>query len=391
MLMVKSKEDKEILSRMNKLTKETAKRAKTVKKEEKKKLKDLRNRKKSSKKVKKAELSLKKTEMRTHINDIKADMEKNAKVVYGREKRGLKRLLVRNNINQKTFFSLIVNLFFSIFEFIGGFLSGSAAIMSDAIHDLGDAVSLGFSIYFGKKAHHGPDKKYTYGYSRFSVLGVFVTTVILIVGAAFMIYLSITRIINPTEVNVTLMFILSAIGLFLNSLATFRTENGRFNFVKAIETKSYNEILFEDVVGWVIVLLGTIVMAATEWYWLDPVMSILISIYLISTAFSSFKKVLTLFLEKVPDGESVDVVKYQVLAIPHVVDVHGIHLWSMDGETLCATMHVVVDDVVLDGVFLENSLEKPINIKNEIRKQLRSTGVKEVTIEVESKAESCKK
>ncbi|MBP5674965.1 cation transporter [Candidatus Saccharibacteria bacterium] len=389
--MVKSKEDKEILSRMNKLTKETAKRAKTVKKEEKKKLKDLRNRKKSSKKVKKAELSLKKTEMRTHINDIKADMEKNAKVVYGREKRGLKRLLVRNNINQKTFFSLIVNLFFSIFEFIGGFLSGSAAIMSDAIHDLGDAVSLGFSIYFGKKAHHGPDKKYTYGYSRFSVLGVFVTTVILIVGAAFMIYLSITRIINPTEVNVTLMFILSAIGLFLNSLATFRTENGRFNFVKAIETKSYNEILFEDVVGWVIVLLGTIVMAATEWYWLDPVMSILISIYLISTAFSSFKKVLTLFLEKVPDGESVDVVKYQVLAIPHVVDVHGIHLWSMDGETLCATMHVVVDDVVLDGVFLENSLEKPINIKNEIRKQLRSTGVKEVTIEVESKAESCKK
>ena len=391
MLMVKSKEDKEILSRMNKLTKETAKRAKTVKKEEKKKLKDLRNRKKSSKKVKKAELSLKKTEMRTHINDIKADMEKNAKVVYGREKRGLKRLLVRNNINQKTFFGLIVNLFFSIFEFIGGFLSGSAAIMSDAIHDLGDAVSLGFSIYFGKKAHHGPDKKYTYGYSRFSVLGVFVTTVILIVGAAFMIYLSITRIINPTEVNVTLMFILSAVGLFLNSLATFRTENGRFNFVKAIETKSYNEILFEDVVGWIIVLLGTIVMAATEWYWLDPVMSILISIYLISTAFSSFKKVLTLFLEKVPDGESVDVVKYQVLAIPHVIDVHGIHLWSMDGETLCATMHVVVDDVVLDGVFLENSVEKPINIKAEIRKQLKTTGIKEVTLEIESKAESCKK
>lgn len=391
MLMVKSKEDKEILSRMNKLTKETAKRAKTVKKEEKKKLKDLRNRKKSSKKVKKAELSLKKTETRTHINDIKADMEKNAKVVYGREKRGLKRLLVRNNINQKTFFGLIVNLFFSIFEFVGGLLSGSVAIMSDAIHDLGDAVSLGFSIYFGKKAHHGPDKKYTYGYSRFSVLGVFVTTVILIVGAAFMIYLSITRIINPTEVNVTLMFILSAIGLFLNSLATFRTENGRFNFVKAIETKSYNEILFEDVVGWVIVLLGTIVMAATEWYWLDPAMSILISIYLISTAFSSFKKVLTLFLEKVPDGESVDVVKYQVLAIPHVVDVHGIHLWSMDGETLCATMHVVVDDVVLDGVFLENSVEKPINIKAEIRKQLKTTGIKEVTIEVESKAESCKK
>ena len=235
------------------------------------------------------------------------------------------------------------------------------------------------------------DKKYTYGYSRFSVLGVFVTTVILIVGAAFMIYLSISRIINPTEVNLNLMFALSAVGLLLNTLATFRTENGRFNFIKAIETKSYNEILFEDVIGWMLVIVGTVVMAGTEWYWIDPAMSILISIYLISTAFSSFKKVLELFLEKVPEGESVDVVKYQVLAIPHVVDVHNLHLWSMDGEKLCATMHVVVDDVVLDGTFLENSIENPINIKKEIRKQLKSTGVKEVTLEIESKAESCKK
>ncbi len=380
MLMVKSKEDQEILERMNNLSKETKRAAKKAKRAAKREVINLRKRKKAER-----EAAIE------HFEQAKNSVKLNANAVYGHEKRGLKRLLKRNNISEKTFFGLIVNLFFSIFEFIGGVLSGSAAIMSDAIHDLGDSISLGFSIYFGKKANHGPDKKYTYGYSRFSVLGVFVTTVILIVGAAFMIYLSVLRIINPTEIDLYIMLVLSVVGLVLNMLATFRTENGRFNVIKAIEKKTYNGILFEDVVGWIIVLLGTVVMMGTGWLWLDPAMSILISLYLISTAFVSFKKVLELFLEKVPNGESVDVVKYQVLAIPHVKGVHSIHLWSMDGVKLCATMHVVVDGKVVDGTLIENSVESPMNIKKEIRKQLRSTGIKEVTLEIETEGETCKK
>ena len=177
--------------------------------------------------------------------------------VYGREKRGLRRLLKRNGVSEATFFGLVVNFFFSIFEFIGGAFTGSAAIMSDAIHDLGDALSLGFSIYFGRKAKRGPDKKFTYGYSRFSVLGVFVTTVILAIGAAFMIFISVFRITTPTDIDLKLMLYLSIIGLVLNTLASFRTENGRFNVIKAIEQKSVNGILVEDVIGWAIVLIGT--------------------------------------------------------------------------------------------------------------------------------------
>lgn len=389
--MVKSKEDQEILERMNNLTEETKRVAKNEKKAARRETANFRKRKINEKKAKKLERQQAAREAKERLEQVKNDIKLNADAVYGREKRGLKRFLRRNDISENTFFGLIVNFFFSIFEFIGGLLSGSAAIMSDAIHDLGDSISLGFSIYFGKKAHHGPDKKYTYGYSRFSVLGVFVTTVILIVGAAFMIYLSILRIINPTPINLYMMLVLSVVGLILNMLATFRTENGRFNVIKAIEKKTYNGILFEDVIGWIIVLLGTVVMMGTGWLWLDPAMSILISIYLISTAFSSFKKVLELFLEKVPNGESVDVVKYQVLAIPHVKGVHSIHLWSMDGEKLCATMHVVVDGKILDGTLIENSVENPVNIKKEIRKQLRSTGIKEVTLEIETEGESCKK
>jgi len=390
MLMV-NQEDRELLARMNKLTKETKRAAKREKKLAKTELARFRKEKNERLKAEKRALRHNRLEARASFEQTKQEIKTNINAVYGHEKRGLKRLLKRKGISEKTFLGLVVNFIFSIFEFIGGGITGSAAIMSDSIHDLGDAISLGFSIYFGHKAKHGPDKKFTYGYSRFSVLGVFVTTVILIIGASFMIFLSIVRMLDPTSINLKLMLYLSIIGLFVNMFAAFRTENGRFNVIKAIEQKSVNGIILEDVIGWFIVLVGTIVMMFTEWVWLDPIMSIVISIYLIGSSFTSFKRVLDLFLEKVPEGESVDVVRYQVLAIPHVKGVHQVHLWSMDGETLCATMHVVVDGKVIDGTLIENSVENSVNIKKEIKKQLRSTGITEVTLEIESENEACKK
>lgn len=380
MVMVKG-EDKDLKKRVKALERKTKKEAKLASKKSKNELKDLRKSKLKYNKERQEIILCELEDQARRIEQVKKDISANA--VYGSEKRSLKRFLAKRGISEKVFVGLIVNFFFSIFEFLGGILSGSVAIMSDAIHDLGDAVSLGFSIYFERKAKRGPDKTYTYGYSRFSVLGVFVTTVILVVGASFMIYISILRLINPTELRLDLMMILSIIGLSLNTIATFRTKNGRFNVLKSITTGSVNGIILEDVIGWLIVLCGTIVMMTTKWAWLDPVMSICISIYLIGTSFNTFKKVLELFLEKVPDGSSVDIVKYQVLAIPHVVDVKDIHLWSMDGEKLCATMVVKVDGKVVDGVLIEGSVDNPVSIKKEIRKQLRATGISQVTIEIE--------
>ncbi|MBR1874847.1 cation diffusion facilitator family transporter [Candidatus Saccharibacteria bacterium] len=380
--MVKG-EDKDLKKRVKALERKTKKEAKLASKKSKNELKDLRKSKLKYNKECQEIILCELEDQARRIEQVKKDISANANAVYGSEKRSLKRFLTKRGISEKVFVGLIVNFFFSIFEFLGGILSGSVAIMSDAIHDLGDAVSLGFSIYFERKAKRGPDKTYTYGYSRFSVLGVFVTTVILVVGASFMIYISILRLINPTELRLDLMMILSIIGLSLNTIATFRTKNGRFNVLKSITTGSVNGIILEDVIGWLIVLCGTIVMMTTKWAWLDPVMSICISIYLIGTSFNTFKKVLELFLEKVPDGSSVDIVKYQVLAIPHVVDVKDIHLWSMDGEKLCATMVVKVDGKVVDGVLIEGSVDNPVSIKKEIRKQLRATGISQVTIEIE--------
>ena len=380
--MVKG-EEKDLKKRVKTLEKKTKKDAKAASRNAKSELKRFRKKKLDEEKARREKIIYDLEEQAKRLEQVKSDIKNNANAVYGREKRGLKRFLRSQNVSEKVFLGLIVNLFFSILEFIGGAISGSAAIMSDAIHDLGDAISLGFSTYFERKAKHGPDKTYTYGYSRFSVLGVFVTTVILVVGASFMIYVSILRLLDPTKVNLSVMLILSIIGLVINTLATFRTKNGRFNVLKSITTGSVNGILVEDVMGWLIVLIGTLVMMGTGWIWLDPLMSICISIYLIGTSFNTFKRVLELFLEKVPEGASVDIVKYQVLAIPHVTDVHDIHLWSMDGKKLCATMHVKVDGKVVDGALIEGSVENPVYIKDEIRKQLKTTGVNQVTIELE--------
>lgn len=344
---------------------------------------ELKNFRKQKRLQKKAEIKAQKVA----VESAKLAVANTKNAVYGREKRGIRGFLKRQNISGKVFSGLIINFVFAIFELIGGLFSGSAAIISDAIHDFGDALSLGFAIYFGKKSKHGPDKNYTYGYSRFSILGVFVTTVVLVVGAAFMIYVSILKLIIPTDIDVKLMIILSVIGLLINTIAAFRTADGRFNIVKAISKGTVNEIVLEDVIGWIVVLAGSVVMLVTNWNWLDPIMSIVISVYLMISSISSFKKVLELFLEKVPNGISVDIVKYQVLAIPHVKKVHHLHLWSMDGTKMYATMHVVVDGKIVDGVFIENSVPNRFNIKQEIRKQLKSTGISDVTIELEDEGE----
>ncbi|MBQ6486327.1 cation transporter [Candidatus Saccharibacteria bacterium] len=386
-----AKVDKDLKKRMKALEKSAKKAAKKEKKlTPKRELSEFRKNKLKAKKASKKAAKINKKAAKINLEKVKDDIKNNANTVYGREKRGMKRFLRSQNIPESTFLGLIVNLIFSVFELVGGLISGSVAIISDSIHDFGDAISLGFSIFFGRKAKRGPDKTYTYGYSRFSILGVFVTTVILVVGASFMIYVSILRFIEPADVNPFIMMVLSIVGLIINTFVAFRTENGRFNVIRAISEKSVNGIILEDVIGWFAVLIGSIIMLNTGWLWLDPLMSIIISVYLIGSSFNSFKKVLSLFLEKVPDGSSVDIVKYQVLAIPHVLNVHKVHLWSMDGRKLCATMHVVVDGKVIDGVLIENSVENPMNIKKEIRKQLKTTGVNEVTIEIESENEKCK-
>ncbi len=271
----------------------------------------------------------------------------------------------------KIFIAFILNLFFSIFEFIGGILTGSISITSDAIHDFGDATTIGLSFFFEKLSDKKPNNKYTYGYVRYSVLSGLITILILIIGSCLIIYNGILNLITPKQINYNGMIIFAIIGLIINIIATYFTHGG-----KSINQKAVNLHMFEDVFGWLIVLIGAIIIRLTSFYIIDPILSIILSIIIIITSLSKLKEILDIFLIKTPKNIDIEELKEHIKEIKNVLDVHHFHVWSLDGENNCATLHVVISN---------NDPTTKIDIKNE----LLHHGITHVTLETENPTEIC--
>ena len=269
------------------------------------------------------------------------------------------------------FLAFILNLAFSIFEFVGGIFTGSVAIISDAIHDIGDATSIGIAFFLEKKSKKQPDEKYTYGYTRYSIVGSVITTLILLFGSVMVIYNAIVRIINPTEINYNGMIVFAIVGVLVNFVAALLTREG-----DSLNQKAVNLHMLEDVLGWVIVLIGAIVMRFTNFYILDPLMSIGVAIFIFVNAIKNLKEVLELFLEKVPHNIDVNELKEHIGKIDGVLNIHHIHIWSIDGRNNYATMHIVAEG---DSHY----------IKKQIREELKEHGIGHVTLEIEAKNEQC--
>ena len=191
--------------------------------------------------------------------------------------------------------AFILNLAFSIFEFIGGAITGSVAIVSDAVHDVGDAMSIGLSYFLEKKSKKQPDDIYTYGYARYSVMGGVITTFILIFGSIAVIYNAILRIANPVEINYNGMIIFAIVGVIVNLIAAYFTREG-----DSINQKAVNLHMLEDVLGWAVVLVGAIVMKFTDITYIDPAMSIAVAVVILINAIKNLKEVIDLFMERLP-------------------------------------------------------------------------------------------
>ena len=265
--------------------------------------------------------------------------------------------------------AFLLNLSFSIFEFVGGLFTNSVAILSDSIHDMGDALSIGISFFLEKKSKKKPDNNYTYGYIRYSVLGGLITTVILLVGSILVIYNAIGRIINPVEVNYKGMIIFAIFGFIMNFLAAYLTREG-----DSINQKSVNLHMLEDVLGWAIVLVGAIIMNFTDIRIIDPIMSIAVSSFILINTLKNLKQILDLFLEKTPQDINIEELKEHLQKIEGVDDIHHIHVWSIDGYNNYATMHIVTKS---------NNIKK---IKEEIREELEEHGICHSILETEEEA-----
>ena len=269
------------------------------------------------------------------------------------------------------FIAFILNLAFSVFEFIGGIFIGSVAIVSDAIHDFGDAAGIEISYFLEKKSKKQPDEKHTYGYARYSVIGSLITTFILLFGSVTVIYNAINRLINPSEIDYNGMIIFAVVGVCVNFCVAYFTRDG-----DSLNQKAVNLHMLEDVLGWTVVLIGAIIMRYTDWSFIDPVMSVGVSLLIFINAVRNLKEAIDLFLEKTPHGIDIKEIAEHISEIDGVIGVHHIHIWSMDGQSNYATMHVVTNS-------------DSHKIKETIREELLEHGINHATLELETEDERC--
>ncbi len=267
--------------------------------------------------------------------------------------------------------AFVLNLVFAVFEFIGGALTGSVAIISDSVHDFGDSISIGISYLLEGKSKKEPDDKYTYGYLRYSVLGSLIMTVILIVGSIFVIIKSIDRFIHPVEIDYNGMLIFAFVGMIINLVAALYTRKG-----DSLNQKAVSLHMLEDVLGWCVVLIGAVSMKFTDITYIDPIMSIGVAIFLLVHAIKHFKEICDIFFEKIPDGIDIAELKEHIEEIDGVEDVHHFHVRTLDGFNHIATLHIVVNG-------------DPAEIKKAVKEELSEHGITHTTIETETPEEEC--
>ena len=270
---------------------------------------------------------------------------------------------------KKLLIAFVLNLLFSIIEFVGGLFTGSISILSDAIHDFGDAVSIGLSYFMERISTKKPNDAYTYGYRRYSILGGLITILILIVGSIFMFVNSIQRLLEPVTINGDGMVALAIVGLIINIAGSMVVHGNSIN------QKAVSLHLLEDVLSWAVVLIGAIVIKLTEWYWIDPVLSIVVSIIIVIHAIKALVEILNIFLIKTPSQVNPEIIRQSLVIVPGIYDVHNIRVWSIDGENHFATMHVV-------------ALHHGKTIKRIIRETLKKHHIYNSTIEFEDIDES---
>jgi len=261
-------------------------------------------------------------------------------------------------------------------EFIGGLFSNSVAILSDALHDLGDSLALALAWFLERKAEGlKPTKDYSYGFARLRLMGALLNSLILVLGSVFILIEAISRFEHQIEPQADLMLIMALVGLFFNGIAFYRLEGGSLN------QKMVRMHLLEDILGWLAVLIGSILLQFTDWYFIDPLLSVVISLYILKGVYHRLKETVDLLLQKVPAGLSLAEIESRLLAHQKVKGLHHVHLWSLDGHQHVLTAHIQISETV--GVKELDALRK------ELIQALEGFNLSHHTLQFEYQSASC--
>lgn len=272
--------------------------------------------------------------------------------------------------------AFFLNLGFTLFEIVGGLLTNSVSVLSDALHDLGDSISLGLAWFLENFSHRTEDQQYSYGYRRFSLLGALINAVILIGGSLFILSEAIPRLTNPESFHAPGMILLAVVGIIVNGIGALRLRQDASHNARVVGWH-----LLEDVLGWAVILVVGVVSLFVDLPILDPILSILITLYILFNVLSQLRKVASLFLQAVPEDVDLDDVQARLRALPDVQSVHHTHIWSLDGVQNVLTTHLVIDE--------NTSREDVVQLKCASIAAVQDLNLAHTTIEIEYQDEDC--
>ena len=279
--------------------------------------------------------------------------------------------------NQRIGWVFVLNVSFTIIEFIGGMLTNSTAIMADAVHDLGDSLAIGSAWFLSWLAKKDADDSFSYGYQRLSLLGALINGVVLIAGSIWVLIQAIPRLFDPVMPSVNGMFALAVLGVLVNGFAAYKLSSG-----KTLNEKVLNWHLLEDVFGWVAVLIVSVTLMFVEVPLLDALLAIGFTLYVLFNVVKNTTTVTKFFLQAVPEQGLLEKVRKELLALDSVTSIHHEHAWSLDGESTVFTAHLSVE-CPLDAI-------EQVEIKSTIAQALDQFGFAHTTIELEFPEENCR-
>lgn len=272
--------------------------------------------------------------------------------------------------------AFFLNLGFTVLEILGGLWTNSIAILSDAVHDLGDSLSLGVAWYFERMSHQGATPRNTYGYRRYSLLGGLITAMVLVVGLVFILWHAVERLFAPEPVNAAGMIGLAVLGVLFNGAAVLRVRKG-----SSLTERVVSWHLLEDLLGWVAVLVGAAAMAVWDLPIIDPLLSIGISLFILWNVVRNLRQFFDVFLQRTPPSFDLDAFEREVLRIPQVTGLHHVHSWSIDGEKHVMTTHLVMRAA--------STRADVVAAKQRVRELLDRRAFEHVTVDIELEGEDC--
>ncbi len=273
--------------------------------------------------------------------------------------------------------AFFLNFAFTIVEFIGGILTNSTAILADAVHDLGDTFALGQAWYFERLSQNNPNTRYTYGYKRFALMGAVISVLVLLLSSIYILSEAIPRLFEPQQANAEGMILLAIMGVAVNGFAILRLSKN-----EGINSKAVALHLLEDVLGWVAVLVVSIVMLFTDLPILDPILAILITLYILSNVVKNIRSTIPIFLQAAPPASNIDTVVQELETIPHVSSLHHVHLWSQDEFNAVFSAHILTTEALAAQEYSE--------LKQQIKTRLEQFGFGHTTLEIEFPQEPCR-